>query len=385
MDKCFEQPLLFMGVDRGLTSALLGRFREELNAAGLSLPDPTLSDDEYLCALCGLMMSSSLPAALNNTLHAVDEMANESGRDCLEDVDCCAGVSPAPAGVRMSDLEFAISAWLHDSKLFEQLHCAHRVPRQRPFTYFAAGVVPPPGIQLPATPGRITALEELLAGASSPKCPVPPPRVFAYPKDNGREVWFLVGINESSGRPRQNIVVYNAVRGELRVNCCRRHGLETFRKAFGLYLFDDAEFFRDVPMFTLAPLVEVGRACLTCAADVGGIEAIRLDRIEFMHGGAPWHQPSNATDIFTRVERGELCFPPAGSISRSVFEVKFPDSRHPRHVTVIPPNRVLYERDADSTPVGYKFAAGGFMLNPGDAGAADSKKTFGRRWLPLAA
>ena len=334
MDKCFEQPLLFMGVDRGLTSALLGRFREELNAAGLSLPDPTLPDDEYLYALCGLMTASSLPSALNHTLHAVDEMANESGRDCLEEADC-AGVFPSPAGVRMSDLEFAISAWLHDSRLFEQLHCAHRVPRQRPFTYFAAGVVPPPMIQLPATSGRITELEELLADASTEKCPDPTIRVFAYPKDQGREVWFLVGINGSSGRPRQDVVVYNAVRGELRVNCCRRHGLETFRKAFGFYLFGDTEFFRDVPMFTLAPLVEIGRACLTCVANVDEIEGMRLDKIEFMHGGAPWHQSSSAADIFTRVERGELCFPPAGSISRGVFDVKFPDSRHPRHVTVI--------------------------------------------------
>ena len=384
MDKCFEQPLLFMGVDRRLTSALLGRFREELNMAGLSVPDPALPDDEYLCALCGLMMASSLPAALNNTLHAVDEMANESGRDCLEDADC-AGVSSVPAGVRMSDLEFAISAWLHDSKLFEQLHCAHRIPRQRPFTYFAAGVVPPPVIQLPAVPGRITALEEQLAGASSEKCHVPPPRVFAYPKDNGREIWFLAGTIGSSGRPRQDIVVYNAVRGELRVNCCRGHGLETFRKAFGLYLFSDAEFFRDAPVFTLAPLVELGRACLTCAAGVDVIETMRLDKVEFMHGGAPWRQSSNAADIFTRVERGELCFPPVGSISRVVFDVKFPDSWHPRHVTIIPPNRVLYERDSDSTPIGYKLADGGFMLNPGEPGATESKKTFGQHWLPLAA
>jgi hypothetical protein len=377
MEECFPQPLLFMGVDRGLQGKLLGRFAAELGAAEIPLPDPTLPEGDYQRALSGLMLSPALPAALYETFLAIQEMADENSRNRLEDAF---GVGALPAAAAsLTDLEFAISAWLHDAKLFENLHFTWHVLRQHPFTYFASGgepALPLPPPRPPVEPERLKILEAML-DAGSGRAPTPATRVTACEKDG--ETWFHVGAARTPERRRQDVVVYNHVRGELRMNCRKSRDLELFRRAFGAHLFGDAEHFQDAPRFTLAPLVTDGRDCLACA-DVDGIEGARLNEVVFMHRTPSWNQMSkHGTDIFQLVESGCLRFPPVNTISRVVFGMKFPDAPRPRRVTLIPPNRVLYENDRDSTAAGNLLDARGFMAPSAGAAAGEcSKKTSGR-------
>jgi hypothetical protein len=151
-------------------------------------------------------------------------------------------------------------------------------------------------------------------------------------------------------RPRQYAVLkYDTARGEIGVYSSAPREERMLLKIFGRTLFGRDDFFPGGAKFDLTPLVESGRACLTCR-DVPGIENVRLTDVEFFQREVPWRRVlQQAGDIFALVEQNELQWPKEiEQITRATFTVKFWRQKRPRRVTIVPCNRALYSRNEDA-------------------------------------
>lgn len=192
------------------------------------------------------------------------------------------------------------------------------------------------------------------------------------------EVWFLVRhglasrrqeILSDSGsdtlifRPGEyDVLAYNCERGELRVHGCSAKEVDKLRRAFGLHLFADEEFFPGGAKFTFAPLVESPRACLACR-DIQGIKNITLTEVQGFTGGRDWLRVTyQSPDIFTAVERGEFVMPAGDRIVRISLLVRFSDSTKQRTVKIIGSNKLSVVRDGDTALVEQWLIARGFIL-----------------------
>jgi hypothetical protein len=151
-------------------------------------------------------------------------------------------------------------------------------------------------------------------------------------------------------RPQQNDVLkYDAARGELAVNCCSDRERRVLLRLFGTCLFGRPDFFPGAARYTLTPLIRHGRACLACA-DVPAIEHVHLTEVEVAVQEDPRHRDiRKAADIFALVESGKLVWPQnADEIRRATFSIKFRRAPRPRRLTIMPCNRVVYGREEDS-------------------------------------
>lgn len=320
-----------------------------------------------------------MPKGLVESLYLVHGMANADGMDAILDAAAERGLAlnvgddPEPADV-------ALQTWLQNPALLEELHNQHQLTRPRSFLYFVTDKDPVPAFSVPSA-AQLRALEARLDGWYAKHKRGRGCRVLAYPKDG--ECWFLVrhGLpckREAAledGQPasvfyrpqRHDVLVYDASRGDIRVNCCGKRELEEFRKAFGVHLFGDETFFPGTAKYTLAPLVRDGRNCLACR-DVPGIERVELKEVEVFYPGKHWQCVTRkSNDIFSLVEKGWVRWPESpGEITRATFEVKFSDAKMTRRVTLVPANKALYGRDDDSALVEKWLAARGFILQDTD-------------------
>ncbi len=191
-------------------------------------------------------------------------------------------------------------------------------------------------------------------------------RVLMYAKPD--EVWFLVRHGDTYRREgavkdgqsssvfyrpeKHDVVVYNPVVGELRVNAVTKGEKDLYRRMFGLHLFGDEEHFpASLRKYTLEPLQVHGKAALVCA-DVEGIDSIHLTEVTYFWGGAYNEMETRrASDIFAALEARERELLNSVRISGAKFRVKFSDSKTPRSVNVRPPNVATFTRDDDGKHV----------------------------------
>ena len=359
--------------------------RAYLAGRGVTIPAAANDGPVNLDALAGLFLDPEpdMPAYLVDSLCLIHEMSDPFGMDAIleaaEDrgLDLAIGDKPDPVDV-------AVQAWLKDKTLLEQLHNQHELTRPRSFLYFGTNASTIPPFAPPET-AQLAALEARLDDWYAKKKRGRGCRVFAYPK-NG-ECWFLVrhglpckregvmdGVENASifYRPRKHdVLVYNAAAGEIRANCCGKREREEFRKAFGVHLFGDEDFFPGTAKYHLDPLVNDGPGCLACG-DVPGIEFVTLKEVEFFQPGQPWHRITHRSeDIFQLVAKGMVTWPAVVRITRAGFEIKFADAKKARRVTLIPPNKAQYTRDDDSALVEQWLKARGFIDKSADADQTD--------------
>lgn len=74
--------------------------------------------------------------------------------------------------------------------------------------------------------------------------------------------------------------------------------------------------------YTLAPLLQDGRHCLFCQ-DIGKIQSVALERVEFYFPGSPWQRiVRQSDDIFSLIEQELIRWPALERISAARFCVQ---------------------------------------------------------------
>jgi hypothetical protein len=322
-----------------------------------------------------LSPDDAMPTPLVDSLYYVNEMDTPEGMDDLLSAAAANGIQ-LDSGAEMTPADVAVQVWMKDRGLFERQHAEQFLCRPRSFESFQSHECP--GRKAEPTNDSLAALEADLDDWFETKKRGRGSRVFAYPKDS--EVWFLVrhgqpfkregslkGKESSSVyyRPeKHDVVVYNQVLGELRVNAASKGEKELYQAAFGLHLFGTEDYFPGTAKYTLEPLRHDGEASLVCN-DVDGMEWAKLTEIRYYWGGAEGEvEIRRAEDIFAALQRrrGQIPGGPRPRIVRATFKVKFADSNTPRSVCIRPSNIAQYSRDADGALVEQWLTKRGFIL-----------------------
>jgi hypothetical protein len=329
--------------------------------------------------------SSSTPPELLDALFLVDEMSTREGMDSLIEDGSLVGFVPAD-GDDQTPADIAVQAWLFDRDIVERKHAQQFLVRPKSFEYYKTDRTEAPPFALPTT-DTLRALETSMDDWFETKKRGRNTRVFAYQKDE--EVWFLVRHGEPFKREeslqgadveavcyrpsKYDVVIYNRLLGELRMNARSKGEKNLYREQFGFHLFGDSTYFSINKKYTLDPLRKYGVASLSCA-DVEGIESITLVELHLFWGGAQREiEVRKAADVFSALESRGRDIPEHPRLMKAVFKVKFADCKTPRSVTISPPNIAQYTRDSDAVILEEWLTQRGFIeqLEVGaDVGAA---------------
>lgn len=348
---------------------LMDEHREFFASRGVELPplgsvqrDTGGGDLDYESLATVFLSPDDIPADLVEKFHLVKQMSAPETMDKILDT------------VRARQMEFTFPAdsspedvaahlLMTNRPLFQEIYAQKAVARYRSFVYFVArrkraGFSPPVDL---------APLEKTLNGWYEAHQRGRSARVFWRARD--QEFWFYVRHAQpikrdgcvdlkdlESGsmiyRPeRHDVVIYDADAGEMRVHADCEQEPELFRLAFGMHLFNDANYFpASKGKYTLEPL-KLGRAALACAG-IEGVVDITLKEIEFRgHGGLGLRERVSAADVFSIFESRRFQIPAAADISLARFSVMFRDAKKPRSFTIRPSNIAIFSRDDDSGPL----------------------------------
>ena len=272
-----------------------------------------------------------------------------------------------------SPADVAVQIWLLAPDLLQEKHAEAAAIRQRNFAYFAGRSGKPRSFP---EAGRevLRALEASLDAWFVDHRRGDGSRVFVF--DHGRKVWILIRhgmpfkregslkAGKSSFeyyRPEiHDVLIYDTEVDDIGVHAGTKGERDLYLRLIGLHLFGDPEYFPRADKFTLAPLIDRGRAALQCD-DVPGLEGVLLTEFHRYWGGNfKSIEIRKATDIFGALDdRHHLLA--GGRATGAVFRIKFAGTKRPRSVTVRPPNMAKYDRDDDSDVVETWLALRGFI------------------------
>jgi len=355
--------------------AFLSPYREYFVSKGVLMPNGTASSFDYKGLIAVFMNpDEGMPKELIDALYFVDEMATTEGMDSiLKEAEDSGTQLDLPAETTPADV--AVDTWLKNRALLERKHAEQYLHKRRVFEYFQSDDQSNTLIHLP-TEKRLKEMESELDDWFEKKKRGRDSRVFLFPKHD--EIWFLVRHGEpykregslSSGksssvfyRPeKHDIVVYDKVLKELRINAGSKGEKDLYRRKFGLYLFGDENHFPGIGKYTLSPLRADGDASVVCS-DIEGMEWVKLKEIHYLWGGSEREvEIRKASDIFESLKKRGAKIPDSPRIIRAAFLIRFSDSKTPRTVTIRPSNIAEYTRDSDSEIVEAWLSARGFII-----------------------
>lgn len=361
-------------IGRKLLDQFLCNFEKELASKNITLPNPTLNDDQYFKELASLFLSpGNLPEEIAEALHSIGEIASEHGQERLQDAIKEKGLNIV-FNEDSSHEDIAMQVWLQDQKLFTEKYNEERLLKLSSFEYYPSiEKKKPSSFKLPdqnTLNKFIEALDEWFADRNRGKGNT---RVEPYLIEN--EYWFLIRHGDSINRTpkienqethimhyrpeKDDVLVYNPELNEIRINAGTKGERRLYRKMFGFHLFGREDYFSEQVIYTLEPLRELGKDAL----DVDGIQGIviiKLTEIEiFKRGVLQLIEIKKAKDIFG------LKFPIAasGKISRAAFEVTFEKSSKPRKVQIREPNILKLGRHCDANKVNFWISKCGFRVH----------------------
>jgi hypothetical protein len=160
---------------------------------------------------------------------------------------------------------------------------------------------------------------------------------------------------------RTDSVVYVPAQNELRINASRLADLRLYRAKFGLHLFGDAEYFVYAEKYTLRPLQQRGQASLFCR-DIGGIEAVWLNDIEYVWPGEDHDERHRSNDVFHALAIQHRRIEPAAEIKKAVFSVRMQGETKLRSVLIRPRNIAEYGRGEEAAIIENWLRARGFVV-----------------------
>ena len=321
-------------------------------------PDAAVNLDKLSSVL--MDPNEQTPQELSDALYYVTEMASAGTMDTLldlakaEQLELRLGPDPAPVDV-------AVRLWLKKPDELKDIHNASYLERVKSFISFAADVDPIPAATMPDAFGLAAMQEDLDAWFIEHKRGNRS-KIFPYSRDDGH--WFLIRHGETMKREgtynggtegntfyrpmKHDVVIYDPDAGQLRIHCGTLKERELYRDVFGLHLFGKKDFFQGDNLYTLQPILDLGKDCLTCSKPAG-VDKINLTAVELSWPGEEWHRATyRASDIFGLFERKHLGWPNIDRIASATFSVLFTGQKKARTVTIQPSNKIKFQRIDDS-------------------------------------
>lgn len=161
---------------------------------------------------------------------------------------------------------------------------------------------------------------------------------------------------------RTDLVIYDAVHNELRINAGSIGDLKEYRAQFGAHLFGDEGRFVFAEKYTLEPLKQDPRSALACR-DVAGIESVALREVEYSWGGAFDHVEIHRADgLLNALALIRRTIEAEAHIRKAVFKVKLTGEKKARSVTVKAGNKSGYNRGEEAALIEQWLRARGFVL-----------------------
>lgn len=365
----FANPETLRTIDERHLRALLGPHASYLSSRGVHLePERPLDHDALASVL--LAPDDATPESLVSALYLVHETSTPGHMAALLEA-LPAGLLDAAPDATPADV--AIQAWLRAPEVLERVHARRFAKVRRSFTHhLAAGGGGDLGVP---EPEKLVALERDLGEWFALKKKGEQARVFAYAKNDG--VWFVIRHGGSFRRERavragksatvffrperHDVVVHNAVAGELRVNAGTKAEKEIYRVLFGTHLFGDPEHFPlSKPKYTLEPLARDPEASLVCA-DVAGLVSVTGREIAYYWGGREKeYEIRRSDDLVVALRRRRQRRIPQARMVHATFEVKFSESERPRRVRIELPNIARFTRDDEGQLIEEWLAKRGF-------------------------
>jgi len=318
---------------------------------------------------------SDTPADLIDALFYIHEMATPEGMEALlQEVEKHGIILDNNNHPTAADV--AAQVYILSKNIIERVHAEQHLEKPRSFEYFQSLERPMSAFKLPSLE-VLTELENNLDEWFEKNNHGKGSRVFVYPKFDS--IWFLVrhgnpykregsleGDQSSSVfyRPEKfDVLVYETSIGEIRMNACGKREKDTFRKQFGLHLFNNEDYFPRTAKYTLKPLQTQGELSIVCT-DIEGMEWVRLREIHFFRGGAEKEiEIRKANDVFAAYEGRDRSISKNARIIRASFLIKFTDSKSPRTVIIRPSNIAQYTRDSDAIVIENWLFYRGFIIS----------------------
>ncbi len=367
--KRFTKPAFLKGIGRDLLQRFFDRFKAALAEKKINLPVPDLEDDKYFATLSRVVMRpDGLPDDLFEALYAIEEMATEEGEQRLQAARDRGELAIDP-GEQASKGDIAMRAFLEAPELVAQKNNELRLARLTSFEYHGTKepVDRSDSIAMPAKPVLDLVTADLDAwfrinnrGEED---------AFIEPYSIDGEFWFLIRHGDTFARmaklekgrrlkmlhfrpAKDDVVVYNPERDELRIHAGTKGERELYRRTFGMRLFGDDRYFSERKAFTLEPLRSEGAKVLEWDGD-GDVARIVLREIEVAFGGGFNDTViRKSDDIFAAAQaRGKDPIPDGGRLVRAAFDFWFTGAKKPRKVQIRPPNILKLGRYCDASVV----------------------------------
>jgi hypothetical protein len=387
--KRFTKQSFLKEIGRALLGQFLDRFKDGLAERKIELPASGLEDDEYFKALAAVAMApEGLPDEMFEAVYAIEEMATEEGQERLERAKA-QGELDLDFNEDSSRGDMAMQTYLFAPEVLAQKNNELRLARLSSFEYFgskrpvdqSSTFKPPSAADIGRITGDLNDWFKANNRGEQTAC------IEVYPMDG--EFWFLVRHGDTFARmaklekgslkmlhfrpAKDDVVVYDPVRDEMRVHAGSKGEKELYLEAFGMRLFADNRYFSERKAFTLEPLRLYGADVLDVDG-IGGIEWIKFREYEIaFNGGFNEVVIRKADDIFAAAEaRGRPAIPDGGRLVRASFDVLFEGEKKPRRVQVRPPNALKLGRYCDASVVQRWLSEKGFRetVKAGSVGVA---------------
>ncbi len=371
----FSSPGCLKSVAPNLLREFLHPYNQTLAERGVDLSSGAPIDYPKLAAVL-MSPDHTMPDAMLDALFFVDEMSTPNCFDDLVtesqawEIDLGSSMEPSAA-------DLAVRIWLKNPDALERMHAERFLLKPKSFHSFLATASVLPALEQPS-PQKLAALEAELNDWFETRKRGRGTRVFVFIREN--RAWFLIRHgepykregtlegDESSSvyyRPEKfDVLAYNGEVGELAIHAGTKGEQNTYCRAIGKHLFGSEEYFdisRLDGKFTLRPIAEDGRACLSCA-DNEEIEEIQLVELHFRHDSHQYHvEVHKADDVFSALEDIGRQLSSQAILLKANFRVKFKNASRPRTLVVRPPAVTIFDRESDAEVLEKWLTARGFI------------------------
>lgn len=360
---------------------LFSPYRDYLASCGWTLPDAGSLKKQNIESLALLLQAvdTDAPAKMLDSLHTISGLANRVTVSLLFDqiVDLLpkfqSQKDPFPGDV-------AIEAYLLEPETAERILSIRSGTLRRSYTSYQAA-----SEQIPTLPDdleiRLTKMESYLdhwfdargCGRGANTKYVEDPSYLFLTIEHGSPMKRQRTLNRGLRdllifRPAlDDFAVFDKLIGELRINAETSSQRDIYRRIIGKFIFDNENLFPDGERYSLEPLLEYGRKCLS-ASQIPGLRSVECCGVKML---LPGHEPeeisSRRRNVIDVLDRRIMMLKAAGfseiRLTEAKFRMLFTDSHRERMVTIKPPNVAVFSRDGDAPIVEHFMAANGFITN----------------------